>query len=1712
MNSHEPPAATVPRRKKTSVRTTPPGRPSRLLALISACALTLGLAPAAGGTSLTPQAQDDSADVRELDATPEAEEVSGSTSLPRAGSKGTVLRLGSAATPERYVVQLDAPAVSAYEGGIGQLQATRPEPGSRLDPSAAPVRAYTAYLGEQQEDLGERIAEEIGRTPTVDFTYTYAVNGLTVELTADEAADVARLADVSSVVVDFERELQTDNGPEWIGAPSVWDGSATGAPGTQGEGIVTGIIDSGINPSNLSFAASVPESQGGDGYVHTNPLGDVYLGLCDPDNADQFDPRFECNDKLIGAYDFAGDGPWDTSGHGTHTASTVAGNLVDATVTGPTGISETRSIKGVAPHATIIAYDVCTGGCSIAAITAAIDQVIADEVDTVNYSIGSDAPSNAWSDPDTVGFLNARSAGIFVATSAGNSGPGADTVGSPADVPWLTSVGASTHDRSYPNTVTGLTRGDGTGFPDLVGKGFTVGLETAPVVYAGDFGDPLCQEGGFEGEVFDGQIVVCDRGISGRVAKGQVALDAGAGGMILANDEPSGDSLSGDAHVLPAVHITYDDGVALKAWLAEGEGHTSAITGAVLLEDDADGDVTAGFSSRGPNRAMDILSPSVTAPGVDIIAAYGSSTTEAEADPEWDFLSGTSMSSPHTAGAGTLLTALEPDWTPAQMQSALMTTAVTETVTKEDGSTPADPFDMGSGRIDVEAAANAGLVLDESTADYLAANPDEGGDPKDLNLASMADSQCLQTCSWTRTVTGSAEGEVAWTASTEGPVTVEPSSFTLAEGEELEITVTADVAGESTDAYLFGAVTLTPSAEGVSTAALPVAVLPSTGVLPDEVVIDTRRDAGSQLVEDLEAIEITDLQTDVAGLTPSDAEELSVPQDPTNDDPYDTPEGTTFTTVEVPADASRFVAEVTESSATDIDLFVGQGDTPSLETQECTSTTAGSIELCDIGSPEAGTWWVLAQNWEASEADATDTLTLGTAVVAGDAGNMTVEGPSSNPSGEPFDLRVVYDEPALEAGQRWYGAVTLGSSPGSPEDIGILPVTLNRFADDVTKTADAEVAAPGDTVTYDITVQPNVTSEDLAYEITDQIPEGMTYVEGSATEGATVSDGVLTWEGVQETPVGAEGEYAITQSGVDPGCANPVGGEGYVDLESLGFLTQPGIEGDTVAYTVSSASPFSFYGVDYDAVSFTDDGFVVFDAATNYGGTPFTPQALPDPALPDNVLGMLWQDMEIVYDEATNKGISLVNFGGTGSGSALLIEYDDVQLFDDPASTYDVEIFAIRGQDDAPGAYEFYVAYDNVAGSVEGPLTIGAENVGGTSGQALVNNGSAAGVVEDDGFVCFDYQGPAFDPVTISYQVTLDDEGLTDGDVLTNAATHVTDNPGAQPETVSVDVTVEGAGEPMVGRVFGPTRYETAGEIARLYPDGVETVYITTGEDYADALTGSAPASQGLVPGTQATPEGDPAPILLVRQDEIPDITATVLAEIDPGNIVVLGGTNAVSDGVETELEDEYGDEAVRRIGGADRYETAANLAAEYGTADKVYVATGEKKGFGDALSGSALAGSEGVPVLLTRKAEVPDLVAQTIEDLGATEIVVLGGSEAITEETFAELGGTSRLAGPTRYETSAAITAEFGYGGGQDAPVAHVATGENFPDALAGSALAGSQDAPVLLTRTDELPDGVLAQLDEISPDQLFILGGTVAVSQAVEDRLNEEYPRWAE
>ena len=623
-----------------------------------------------------------------------------------------------------------------------------------------------------------------------------------------------------------------------------------------------------------------------------------------------------------------------------------------------------------------------------------------------------------------------------------------------------------------------------------------------------------------------------------------------------------------------AVHISQQDGDLLKGWLASGAGHIATISGAVQSVDDANADVMVQLSSRGPNSGVDVVSPSIAAPGADIIAADGT-----DGEIGWGFRTGTSMASPHIAGSAALLMSLYPDWSPAEVESAMMLTA-RQTVRLEDGATPATPFDRGAGRVDVSAAARTGLVMNETVTDYLAADPGAGGDVSSINLASMADSSCLITCSWTRTVT--ATRKASWTATVSGDdglaLTVSPASFALTEGESQEITVTADVSAVSSQQHVFGSLVLTPGTSAVGgtppVATMPIAVRGRNGDIPSQVHIPTRRDAGSWEIAGLTALEITDLAVAVEGLVKGRVDEAAIPMDTDGGDVFDdVTDGTYLKLMNVPAGSTDIIAEILASDAPDLDMFMGrdvnEDGRPTENELVCVSASGTALESCKVHEPAAGQWWVLVQNWHGSKPGAIDSFKLSSAVLDGtDAGNLRVDGPSAAGHLDPFSLRIYWDDETMEGGDRLYGAFSVGTDPARPGNLGRVVVTIDRLADDVSKAASQDLAMEGDTVTYRITLEPNVTGEDLEYAITDIIPEGMTYVAGSATNGATVTDtGRLSWTGAVASPDIVAGSYEVSTNTDDASCDSPFEGGGYVDLEDQGITTDRWIVGDTVAFT-----------------------------------------------------------------------------------------------------------------------------------------------------------------------------------------------------------------------------------------------------------------------------------------------------------------------------------------------------------------------------------------------------------------------------------------------------------------------------------------------------------------------------------------------------------------
>ena len=984
---------------------------------------------------------------------------------------------------QTYIVEFLDPALPSYDGGKlsapmsdgrTRLRATSPEAtgATTLKAGAPDAVAYRGYLDERHQAFETNASARLAREVSADRRYHYALNGMAVRLTAAEAEKLAASPLVKSIQPERIHRTQTDAGPEWIGADHVWNGQTGGNGASEGEGVVIGILDFGINWDHPSFADPAP-----DGFNHVNPYGQQ-LGLCSMSEVN-------CNDKLVGVYDFVEDNPGttvveentngrDNAGHGSHVAGIVAGNRGAIQFGG----GEVAEVSGVAPHANLVTYRVCYvgdepgaggGSCQGAAIFDAIDQAIEDGVDVINYSIGTNAftPWAGGSIPQA--FLNARNAGIVVVTSAGNFGPNDSTMGSPANAPWILAVGNATHNRILGSVVENLSGGTAPSPGDLFGVSLTNGTNVRPIVHAADFGFPLCGTGTAELEadcesntgqtnpwagnpVFNGEIVVCDRGVYGRVEKGKNLMLAGAGGMILANTDEQGESVVADQHCLPATHIGDEQGDLLRNWLGFGTGHQGSISGFGPIESPDFGDRLSSGSSRGPGESpvQDVLKPDIIAPGTDVISAWFE-------DDALQPLSGTSMSSPHVAGAAALLKALHPDWTPTQISSALQTTATAEIATDEQGDA-ATPHEVGGGRPQLGLAADVGMFLDVTTAEFNNANPSVGGDPKNLNLFGLVDSQCRGQCSFTRTVTDQVGGGSWQVTAMDFPaganVTVTPNSFNLSNGGSQALSIETDLRQTGmVGQWVYGRIEL--SSPGRPDQYLTAALYYAGGDLPSEWSISSDLNAGMVEATFSDLVAMPDATYTSGGLVRPTITTETIVQDPTandpqpeNEDPFDGGEGTFTVWHDVPEGALWLHAETLGSTSDDLDLFVGRDTNNNGDTEEseliCQSISPVDIELCDILTPEPGSYWIIVQNWSTSNAQG-DEATLVSAVVADEAApDLVISGPGIIGENEAFTLDLSWNNVDALPGERYFGAVGLGTTRNTPNNVGVIPVVFTR--------------------------------------------------------------------------------------------------------------------------------------------------------------------------------------------------------------------------------------------------------------------------------------------------------------------------------------------------------------------------------------------------------------------------------------------------------------------------------------------------------------------------------------------------------------------------------------------------------------------------------------------------------------------------------------------
>lgn len=1055
-----------------------------------------------------------------------------------------------------YFVLLEDEPLASYDGAIKGLQKTKMDFISKynqgstaiLDVKSKASLEYLGYLKSKSDSVLSKLEKALSRKVHVNTRFSIVLNGFSAYLNDVEKKILSNVSGVKTISLAKRSFITTDSGPEFIEAKEIWE-EVRAFEGTKGEGVIVGVMDTGIDPTNPSFA-----DIGGDGYDHTNPLGEnTYLGDC-------IDEPVHCNDKLVGIVSYPAvteleqatiglpEIGIDYHGHGSHTASTAAGNILkDVPIYNVLGIPSDFKIdiSGVAPHANIVSYQVCTAtsGCFPDLAVRSIEHAIQHGIKIMNYSVGG-SPGNPWTEVDTIAFKNARAAGLHIATSAGNSGPNDYTVGSPGHAPWVTTVAAATHDRDFKEVyLTGFQGGEGELPNEIKGTSITKGY-TGPVVSAANFGDPLCLEP-FQQGVFRGEIVLCERGEIARVEKGSNVLAGGAGGMILVNSVTDS-TLDEDPHVLPAIHVSHGDGQIITNWLSSGERHVATITSTELLRNQDVANTVAYFSSRGPSSKensnwRDLPSPDISAPGVDIYAANASFQPFFEEGSKFEtpfrFLSGTSMASPHVAGALALIHTVRPEWTPAEAQSAIMMTAnssmkAEDVIITEDNEQfleirDANYFDSGSGMIKAHTATLSGLVMEIPIEEYEQADPANGGEPSELNLPSMIKHGCVITCTWKRKV--KATENSSWTVSVkyltpDFNLTTNVQTFSLESGEFQEIEITATGTAESSTEWSHAQIILTPRDANSPTLSLFVAVRFVGGVAPAEHRSVVQSSSGSLTLNGFNSVGVVDFQSKVIGLTPLDEVEDTTVGDRTVGSEIEVwdnvEENFQWQIIDIKPDDSALIAKIIRTTSNDIDLYVGRDfdldGRPSLSefsnsrklNQYCVSGNFGSDEFCEIANPSPGKWWVAAHNFAGvyEEGDVTE---LGTAVLNMDSANLTVSGPESTVAGEGFGVKLDFEELGV-FGAEYYAYIELGTSEKNPSNIGRTLISILRNPDPFKVLVEDNYYRVKSPVNVELDLLTPSIDKVQAYSVSTVIPIG--WEIQSSSEDYSVDNNVITWQ------------------------------------------------------------------------------------------------------------------------------------------------------------------------------------------------------------------------------------------------------------------------------------------------------------------------------------------------------------------------------------------------------------------------------------------------------------------------------------------------------------------------------------------------------------------------------------------------------------------------
>ncbi len=955
----------------------------------------------------------------------------------------------SVIVPGRYIVMTKGAPLARYAGGVTGFARTRPTSGHKLDVRSAASKRYAAHLLAKHRSVLGRAGIS---TRAISHQYSVAFNGFSAKLSKSQADKLAHTPGVLKVWPVEMRTGDTVSTPRFLGldgAGGVWR-RQFGGDAKAGRGMIVADLDSGIWPENPAFAplAKTPDQE---------KIDAKWNGTCDVG----VEEPIACNNKLIGARYYGEDydndisldfnSPRDYNGHGSHTASTAAGDHgVPASARG----IDLGLMSGMAPAARISVYKVLwqndegEASGSTDGIVAAIDDAVADGADVINYSISGS--STFIVTPDELAFFNAAAAGVFVSASAGNSG---DTVGASSvahNAPWEMTVAASTHDRGAAKTV---TLGDGTSYTGL-GYGPAVGpatlidganagpgapTEASTLCYSSEWpGGP-----GLDPTKVAGKIVLCTRGTNDRVDKSKAVQEAGGIGMVLI-DANSGQSPTADFHSVPSIHVDSAQGAVIKQYADTAATPTATIS--AMDSTPVEAPTMAGFSSYGPALAGggDLLKPDITAPGVSVIAAVAPPDNDGL---DFNAYAGTSMAAPHITGVAALIRQKHPRLVADGGQVG----ADDDRIAAHEpgnpikrGTSNATPLDFGAGHVTPAPAFDPGLVYDSDPVDWISYGCAIGQfqlvdseicglvpsiDPSDFNSPSIAIGALAGSQTISRTVTNVSGNASKYTASIQAPpgttVTASTNGFHSLPRRSSSYSLTITRTSAPLNAWTFGSITWTDK-KGHSVRS-PIAVKPVALAAPSAVTGNGV--SGSKEISVTPGYTGT-LNATVRGLVGATVNTVPTPKATNTTVDVDIPAGTSY---------ARFATyDADYPAGTDIDLVV-QRVTATGVVAVGSSGGSTAEEAVNVSNPVAGTYRVTI-DYFAGAGDSLDvklnSFALGTTAV----GNMTVA-PATQQVTTAQPVSVTASWTGLDAGRRYLGAITFddGTNALARTMVNILP-------------------------------------------------------------------------------------------------------------------------------------------------------------------------------------------------------------------------------------------------------------------------------------------------------------------------------------------------------------------------------------------------------------------------------------------------------------------------------------------------------------------------------------------------------------------------------------------------------------------------------------------------------------------------------------------------